>query len=251
MFLDRLRPAAEHAFLGRAAVAIAPAGQAVQWQPLPNAADPVAALLQQAAQIQPRPRSLNLWLSGAFARPFVAGPLAGVRRWHEVQTVLAAMAPEATGLAGPCTVWIAGPVHRQAGLVVAVPRALLDDLDRQAKAQALRLRSIRPWWSAAFNAGLAQVPGAQLRVLDDGEALTSLQGQGGISTHAATQWPAPDAGQRTGWLARLMAGRNLAPQDTCTVRIGSAQPPPWHPLGGVPFGAALQAADTAAEAAAA
>jgi len=248
MFLDRLRPAAAHAFLGRTTVALAPAGQPVQWQPLPAAADPVATLLQQATHAQPRARSLNLWLSGAFARPFVAGPLAGVRHWHEVQTVLAAMAPEATGLAGPCAVWIAGPVHREAGLVVAVPLALLDDLQRQAKAQALRLRSVRPWWSAAFNAGLAQAPAAQLLVLDDGEALTSLQGLGGTSTHAATQWPAPDAGQRTGWLARLMAGRNLTPQHTGTVRIGSDHQPLWHPLNAVPFGAALQAADAPAEA---
>ena len=135
-----------------------------------------------------------------------------------------------------------------ASLVVAVPQALLDSLHQQAKAHALRLRSVRPWWSAAFNAGLAQVPAAQLRVLDDGEALTSLQSQGGVSTHAATQWPAPDAGQRTGWLARLMAGRNLAPQHTGTVRIGAAHPPPWQPLAGVPFDAALQAADAAAEA---
>lgn len=248
MFLDRLRPPAAHAFLGQAAVAIAPAGQPVQWQPVPTAGDPVAALFLQATQAQPRPHSLNLWLSGAFARPFIAGPLAGVRHWHEVQTVLAAMAPEATGLAGPCAVWAAGPAHREASLVVAVPLALLDSLHQQAKVQALRLRSVRPWWSAAFNAGLAQAPAAQLLVIDDGEALTSLQNQGSASTHAATQWPAPDAGQRTGWLARLMAGRNLAPQHTGTVRIGAAHPPPWQPLVGVPFDAALQAADAAAEA---
>lgn len=251
MFLDRLRSPSTHAFLGRKATAVAPPGQPVQWQPLTPAADPVAALLQQAAQAQPKPRSLALWLSGAYARPFIAGPLAGMRRWHEAQTVLAAMAPEATGLAGPCAVWIAGPVHRDASLVVAVPQALLDDLHRQARAQALRLRSVRPWWSVACNAGLAQAATAQLLVLDDGEALTSLQGQGGASRHAATQWPAPDERQRTGWLARLMAGRNLAPQHTCLVRLGAVQAPPWQPLAGVPLGAAWQAADAPAEAAAA
>lgn len=251
MFLDRFRAPATHAFLGRTAIALAQPGQPVQWQPLTNAADPVAALLQQTVQAQPRPRSLALWLSGAFTRPFIAGPLAGVRRWHEVQTVLAAMAPEATGLAGPCAVWTAGPVHREASLVVAVPQALLDDLQRQARAQALRLRSVRPWWTAALNAGLAQAPTAQLLVLDDGEALTSLQGHGSTSGHAATQWPAPDERQRTGWLARLMAGRNLAPQHTCIVRIGPVQRPPWQPLAGVPLEAAWQAADAPAEAASA
>jgi hypothetical protein len=254
MFLDRFRPGTTHAFLGRTAIAVARPGHPVQWQPLTPAADPVAALFQQAAQAQPRPRSLALWLSGAFARPFIAGPLAGMRRWHEAHTVLAAMAPDATGLAGPCAVWSAGPVHREASLVVAVPQALLDDLHRQARTQALRLRSVRPWWSAAFNAGLAQVPAAQLLVLDDGEALTSLQGHGGNGSLAATQWPAPDERQRTGWLARLMAGRNVAPQHTCVVRIGAMQPPSWQPLGGVPhvpFGAAWQAADAPAEAAAA
>lgn len=251
MFLDRFRPGTTHAFLGRTAIAIASPGQPGQWQPLAAAADPVAALFQQAAQARPGPSSLALWLSGAFARPFIAGPVAGMRRWQEAQTVLAAMAPEATGLTGPCAVWVAGPVHREASLVVAVPRALLDDLHRQARTQALRLRLVRPWWSAAFNAGAAQAPAAQLLVLDDGEALTSLQGHGGTGSHAATQWPAPDERQRTGWLARLMAGRNLAPQHTCIVRIGAVQRPSWQPLAGVPLEAAWQAADAPDEAAAA
>ncbi|HET7868352.1 MAG TPA: hypothetical protein VFL86_28405 [Burkholderiaceae bacterium] len=248
MFLERLRPAAAHAFLGRRAVGLSRAGQPMQWQALPMAADPIATLLQLAVQSQPRPRNLHLWLSGAFARPFVAGPLAGMRRWHEAQTVLAAMAPDATGLEGPCAVWTAGPVHREAAVVVAMPQALLDELSRQAKAQALRLRSVRPWWSAAFNAGLAQAPTARLLVLDDGEALTSLQGEGEAhnltTSEAATQWPAPDEQQRAGWLARLMAGRNLAPPHTCTVRIGAGHPPPWQGLADVPFGAALQAGQT-------
>lgn len=251
MFRERFKTPAMHAFLGRTTVALASPGQPAQWQPLPTAADPVAALLQQAAQAQPRPRNLHVWLSGALARPFMAGPLAGLRRWDEAQTVLAAMAPDATGLTGPCAVWVAGPVHREACVVVAVPMALLDSLHQQARSQALRLRSIRPWWSAAFNAGLAQAPAAQLLVLDDGEALTSLQGQGGTCSHAATQWPAPDAAQRAGWMARLMAGRNLGAQHTGTVHIGSTQGLPWLPLAGVPFGAALLAADALAEAAAA
>lgn len=250
MFLDRFRPAAAHAFLGRRAVAIAQAGHPAQWHTQPTAADLIATLLQLAVQSQPRPRSLHLWLSGAYARPFVAGPLAGLRHWHEAQTVLAAMAPDATGLEGPCAVWTAGPVHREATVVVAVPLALLHSLHQQAKAQSLRLRSVRPWWSAAFNAGLVATPEAQLHVLDDGEALTSLHEQGGLCRHAATQWPAPDAAQRTGWMARLMAGRDLGVQHIATVRIGAAHGPHWQPLAGVPFGAALQAADAPAEAAA-
>lgn len=250
MFLDRLRPAPTHAFLGRRAVALAQAGHPAQWHTLPTAADPIAMLLQQAVQLQPRPRSLHLWLCGAYARPFVAGPLAGLRHWREAQTVLAAMAPDATGLEGPCAVWTAGPVHREASVVVAVPLALLHSLRDQAKAQSLPLRSMRPWWSAAFNASLAAAPEAQLHVLDDGEALTSLQGQGGTCSHAATQWPAPEAAQRTGWMARLMAGRNLGVQHTATVCIGAAHGPHSQPLAGVPFGAALQAADAPAEAAA-
>ena len=251
MFFNRFRPAAVHAFLGLTKVALASAGHPAQWHPLPAAADPVTTLLQQATQAQPRPRDLHVWLSGALARPFIAGPLSGLRRWDEAQTVLAAMAPDATGLAGPCAVWVAGPVHREASVVVAVPLALLDSLHQQARAQALRLRSIRPWWSAALDAGLAQAPAAQLLVLDDGEALTSLQGQGGTCSHAATQWPAPDAAQRAGWMARLMAGRNLAAPHTGTVCIGSPQGVPWQPLASVPFGAALRAADSPAEAAAA
>ena len=95
----------------------------------------------------------------------------------------------------------------------------------------------------------AKVEHAAVQLLDDGEALTSLHGQGGTGGHAATQWPAPDERQRTGWLARLMAGRNLVPQHTCLVRIGAVQQPSWQPLEGVPLGAAWQAADAPDEAA--
>lgn len=241
------RPAALDIFLGTSSVAVAPPAQPPRWHPLPAGADPVATLLQHAREAQLP--TLNVWLSAAFARPFMAGPLAGLRRWSEVQAVLAATADEATGLQGPCTVWAAGPVHRHAGLAVAVPAALLDHLHQQAQAQGLRVQSVRPWWSAAFNAALLHAPQARLVVVDDGEALTSLQAAAGAEAAASpvaaasTQWPAPDAQQRAGWLARQTAAHNLSPQEVCVVQMarlhaaGDAQ----HELPAVPLGAAVRA----------
>jgi hypothetical protein len=236
------------AYLGHSRYALGTSPAAGAWQPVPASEDPMVSLMQQAGQQPPPQRNLNLWLSGALARPFIAGPLIGLRRWQEVQTILAAMAPEATGLTGPCAVWVAGPVHREACLVVAVPQPLLDDLHRQARVHALRLRSVRPWWSAAFNAARAQMPAAPLWVLDDGEALTCVPSHARAGAYTGTQWPAPDADQRAGWLARLMAGRGLAPAHTGLVRLGPRHASPWQFLPEVPLGAAWQNAEAAAAA---
>jgi hypothetical protein len=241
------RPVAQDVFLGTSAVAVAPSGQPPRWQPLPAGADPVATLLQHAKEAQLP--TLNVWLSAAFARPFMAGPLAGLRRWSEVQAVLAAMADEATGLQGPCTVWAAGPVHRHAGLAVAVPAALLDHLHQQAQAQGLRVQSVRPWWSVAFNAALLHAPQARLVVVDDGEALTSLQAlpdpdaTGSAVSAASTHWPAPDAQQRAGWLARQTAAHNLSSQEVCVVQMARVQAADdaQQELPAVPLGAAVRA----------
>jgi hypothetical protein len=239
------RPAAADVFLGTSSIAVAAPGQPPRWQPLPAGADPVATLLQHAKEAQPP--TLNVWLSAAFVRPFMAGPLAGLRRWSEAQAVLAAMADEATGLQGPCTVWAAGPVHRSAGLAVAVPAALLDHLHQQAQAQGLRVVSVRPWWSAAFNAALLHAPQTRLVVVDDGEALTSLQAPGSADAAgsavaaASTQWPAPDAQQRAGWLARQTAAHNLSPQEVCVVQMARvhAAGELQQELPAVPLGAAV------------
>jgi hypothetical protein len=235
------------AFLGAATLALVPPGEPPQWHDLPAGRDPVDTLLQlMRPMMQGRRVALRVWLSGALARPFMAGPLTGLRRWREAQAVLEATAADATGLQGPCAVWVAAPVHRRTGLAVAVPQALLQALQQQAAAQRLAVRTLRPWWSAAFNAAAAHLPQARLVVVDDGESLTHLLAAGAADpdvTQAGTQWPAPDNDQRAGWLARQTAAHNLGPQELAVAEVARVHAPGElrHDLMGVPLGAALRA----------
>ena len=72
--------------------------------------DPVAALESWVTEIERqrsrrwRRASVALWLSGGLARPFLCGPVAGLANWDEAEAMAIAMAPDATGLAVPCSV---------------------------------------------------------------------------------------------------------------------------------------------------
>jgi hypothetical protein len=237
--LARRAPAGD-VFLGMAARGPGATGRHAlpPHQPGSSPGDAVAALLEHTRATSHA--VLDVWLSGAWARPFVCGPLPGVRRWREAQAVAAALAPEATGLSGPCEVWLGGPVHRSACVAVAVPAALLDALRQQLPQQGRVLGRVRPWWSAAANAVFAQHEGARLVVVDDGEAFTSLCGDAAAVRQAATQWPAPEAMHRAGWLARHLAARQVPAPAAWVVELAPGSP--LDALPGVPLGAVARPA---------
>jgi hypothetical protein len=194
-----------------------------------------------AAIVQGR-KKVRLWLSGELARPFLFGPVAGLHRWAEVERVLEAAAPEASGLDGPCRVWIDGDPTRQACVAVAVPVALVEALAAAKREKRLAAVSVRPWWSAALNAVLASEPAAQLVVVDDHDALTVLQGGAGQYQGASTGWPHP-GGQLDQWLARQQVVHAADPAATIYCALS---PPAAHSAGGprqlvnVPFGATME-----------
>src|SRR5688500_3527851 len=82
----------------------------LMWQPHATLEAGLGALFECVSGQRPsgwRGRAAaRIWLSGALARPFLCGPVEGLKRWAEVEAFATAMAPDLTGLAGPCVVHV-------------------------------------------------------------------------------------------------------------------------------------------------
>ena len=179
-------------------------------------------------------RRVRLWLSGALARPFMFGPVAGLRRWAEANDVAASMASDATGLIGPCAIWLDDWRPDAPCLAVAMNRSLLDAIETSAAEHGLRIASIRPWWTAVLGAALQTPEAPRCLTIEDSDALVLLSGSELMFGTAVAYAPRPDAQQTEALLARglLAAGiertqasraslsRNSASSDTVQVPFG-------------------------------
>jgi hypothetical protein len=176
--------------------------------------DPAAAIdaLMRSRQESGRrwwKRPVHVWLSGALARPFLFGPVSGLKGWREACAAAAALAPAACGLSGPCEVFLEtdpadGPV-----LATAVEQSLLDALHAHARVARLRVASIRPVWARAVDDAAFEKEQALLLCGRDADALTVLAFRGKQVTFAATYAPAPDAANSLLLLRRLRASTGL------------------------------------------
>ncbi len=159
---------------------------------------------------KPKARKVAVWLSGALARPFVFQPVQGLRRRSEALTVAAGLAPEATGLQGPCEVWLDGWTAGKPCVAVAVDRALREQIESTARAEKLRLTSLRPWWVAALNAALDETAAIRLLAVEEVDALTVLSGEPGSIAAATCYAPSPDASQSQALLTRTLMAANVS-----------------------------------------
>lgn len=229
-------------YLASGRVGISDASESPAWTLFQVPVDDPGLLAGEVASAAHGRRKVRLWLSGELARPFLFGPVAGLRRWAEVERVLEAAAPDATGLDGPCKVWIDGDPTRQACVAVAVPAALVEALAAARREKRLAVVSVRPWWSVALNAVLASEPSAELVMIDDHDALTVLQGGSGRYVAAATGWPHP-ADQLGQWLARQRVVHAVDPARAVYSVMGhsggSSDDGPGQRVK-VPFGASME-----------
>lgn len=197
-------------FLGQTRVGLCQAEAGITWVDLERPDDGARVVAEQVAAAGGRRRA-RVWISGAAARPFIAGPIAGIRRWSELKRVLEAMAPDATGLEEPCEVWSDGDVTVASCLAVAIPTALLLTLNAEAQKCRVTLRSIRPWWCAVLNRIVGAPRSPETLVVEDVDSLTVLHGAKGCFIGASTCCPSPAEEQLEAWLARLVVTHDLAP----------------------------------------
>jgi hypothetical protein len=205
-------------------------GRVQDWRAHASAAEALAGWAREIAAARGarwRRARVDLWLSGGLVRPFVCGPVAGLAGWREAESVAAAMAPDATGLASPCVVMLEG-WPGDGTLVSAMARALADAIAAPGGRQgAVAWRSVRPRWAAALDAALRRRPGLRLFGFVEDDALTMVGGPapgagGAPFDQAASHAPAPDDDRMDALWQRTLLGRDLLPEDACLLRLEAA-----------------------------
>lgn len=175
-----------------------------------------------AADPTKRGQALSVWLSGALARPFLFGPVSGLRGWAEGHEAAQSMAAQACGFDGPCRVVLESDPSAQAVLATAVQEETLRSIYSVAAALRLRVKSIRPAWAEAIDAAPSASKGARLLVCRDVDSLTLLGLQGDRYELASTYAPHPGAAEIDGLLQRLRLSRDLPAQATLEASIDVA-----------------------------
>ena len=150
--------------------------------------------------------AMRVWLSGALARPFLCGPVQGLKRWGEAELLAQATVSEATGLDGPCEVVLEDWPGNAAAMAVASPADGIASIVAAVRDAKCRVLSLRPWWTGALHRALQDHRDARMLVAVESDAVTILSGQHGRWDSASTFAPAPPAPQLEQLLARkLMA----------------------------------------------
>lgn len=182
-------------------------GGSHQWISYDDVRAGVETLFAQAAESSKSTwrlqRSARVWFSGAIARPFLLEPIAGLRGWDEARSFAQSAAEEAVGIPGPCSVELeawpgSGPV-----LVTAMSEELLESIESVAAQHRLRVRSMRPWWAAAFNEVAAKDEGIRLVSISDDESMVLLGRKEGRFETASCYTPGTSDEQTSRLLSRL------------------------------------------------
>lgn len=195
-------------YLGAAAGGIAQGGRRTGWNAHTDVAAGAAQWFKAARQLQGgwRRPCVRVWLSGAMARPFVVGPIQGLSGWREAHAFAEASAPEATGLVGPCIVYLDQAPDMAAGIAVAVERSLIEMLSALAQGAGVRMATVQPWWGRAITDLVGNRSEFMLLTAEDEDSVTLLSLQADRWIAASSQAPLPAPAQ----LDRLLDRRAVA-----------------------------------------
>ncbi len=189
-----------------------------------------------------RPR-LAISLSGALAPPFLLEPVTGVAQIHDARQIATHMAQEATGLEGPCVVWLDAWSAGRPCLCVAMERAMRDAIESTSRHSGARLVGLRPWWMLAFNHAVDRGRAADaLLLVDDTDAATILIGAAGALATAASYSPRPEPQELRALTVRALLTSNVESGSASRVAVRdcsdlAAETTPGSP----PFGLPLEA----------
>lgn len=216
-----------HVYLGQSLVGFrrrdGEPGEDESWMPCESVLrgwESVAEVLSDARGTSLRRMGVYLWLSGGLARPYMFGPVHGLQRSAEATEIARSLAPESTGLEGPCVAWLDAWQPARTCAAVAMQRALRDEIENVAKRHRIRLKCLRPWWAAVLDAVAApKEPACQLLAVEDSDALTILAGNDGELDSAATYSPAPPRGEMEAVLTRRRLGAGVETQRVVKARL--------------------------------
>jgi hypothetical protein len=161
-------------------------------------------------------KAVNVWLSGALARPFVVEPVDGLRSTAEARAFAQAAAPAATGLAAPCAVQLEAMPVRRAVIATAVERCVLDALLGALRQRKVVARSIRPAWASAVKDRLRQQPQAQMVCFIEPSGATLLAGEGPSLAMTVAH---ADAAQVNALMRRVCVGQGISVDCAAVTRL--------------------------------
>lgn len=197
----------------------------VQWCEYAQFEQGVDVLFTQAAQVATgwwHRTAARVWLSGALARPFLCGPVAGLKRWREVVELARSAAAEATGIETPCTVSVEHWPHPTAALAVAVGTATLDVVEHVAREHRIPLRGLRPWWAWALSHTSAR--GAAMVAVTDSDSMTVLIERDGCLLTATGYVPSPSREHADKLVARLALTAGVGLEALVRIDLSREQP---------------------------
>lgn len=203
---------AHDVYLGSRAAAVCTGDEAL----LSHAAtdfEEALAVLSSWLQEAPARRKLRVWLSGGLCRPLIVPSVPGIRGELELQRMASALAPQHTGLMGPCRVWVdtaRGDVSRVAA---AMQESRLEQLLALLNATGRHsVVSIRPWWADMLRAALKRDPELRALATQDCDSLTVLVGEvgkNGTFALVTTLAPVVDRDTADSALARLLLSSDV------------------------------------------
>lgn len=170
-------------------------------------------------------RRARVWLSGSLARPFMFGPVEGLRHEREAIDLAHSLAPEATGMAGPCLVWLDSWLPGGSCVAIAIERELRDAIESFAKKRHLRLASLRPWWAGVLDESVGSPDPCQMLAIEDTDSLTVISGRGKVDS-IGTYLPPPPATERAAILARRSLSQVVPAEQVRYARLEVADEAP-------------------------
>lgn len=190
-------------FLGRTRVGLQRPGKPARWEQGVSA-DDLWNVARDAIRADGR-ASVRVWLGGALARPFILPVMEGLAGIRDARAIAATRAAEETGLAGPCSVSIDAWQPDVPTVCVAIEEDLHHRIEHTGSKE-VRVIGIRPWWSAVLCDAGTDAGSLAVLTVDDGESLVTLAGAGDAITVASSYTPAPEGGQRTAMVQRILSG---------------------------------------------
>lgn len=206
-------------YLGTRAVAVCRRVEVLLSQPVDGFEAALAELgvWRDKAPVRPKVR---IWLSGGLCRPFLLPQVAGVRGAIEQQRMAEVLAPQHTGLTGPCRVEVDAANKGATRAAVAMEKARLDQLlELFGKHSPI---SIRPWWDEVLKSALQRKITPRVVAVQDCDSLTVLIGEAEKSsalTLAKTLSPIVDRETADAALARLLMSADVGDGDVAVGRL--------------------------------
>lgn len=195
-------------YIGAVGAGIARGGKCVGWDSYDDVDVAIKHWMEIAANASPswRRPQIRVWLGGSLARPFVIGPIKGLRGAAEVDAFVQARAVEFSGLTSECVVVLDGQLDKEPVLAVAADRAFKFALESAADEAHLAIATIRPWWASAVDEAIAIRPHARLVIAEDEDAITWVESVDDRWISAGTQVPKPTSDQ----VKQLLSRRAMA-----------------------------------------